>query len=108
MGAASVALAHVRLEKSTPAKDATLAESPPQVTLIFGEDVELKSLSLKLDGEKGSKALGPLPAQDGAQLTVPLPKLSPGRYSLTYVVVGSDLHEMKGTIPFTVAPAAAR
>ncbi|HEX8782224.1 MAG TPA: copper resistance protein CopC, partial [Steroidobacteraceae bacterium] len=51
--------------------------------------------------------LTPLPAEVAARITVPLPKLSPGKYTLSWRVVGDDGHIVPGTLHFTVVESAA-
>jgi copper resistance protein C len=38
---------------------------------------------------------------------VPLPRLAPGRYTLSWRVVGEDSHVVPGTLHFTVVESAA-
>lgn len=102
LGMPLVALAHVHLESSIPAKGSTVSASPPKLVLVFQEAVELKALSLQRAGDKTVTALE-LPREAAEQLAVPLPKLAAGDYTVNYTYVGPDEHKMSSSLKFTVS-----
>jgi copper resistance protein C len=99
----ALAVAHTHLVKSVPANGSTLATAPGEFVLTFAEPAKLTVLSLQKDAEAASR-LGPLPSAAAAQISVPAPKLSPGKYVLSWRAVGDDGHVMPGKVSFTVAP----
>jgi len=103
-----LASAHVNLESSTPAKGSTIQASPEKVILVFGEEVELKGLSVQKVGDKAVTKLAPMPTEASDQFTAPLPKLADGDYVISYRFIGLDQHDMTATIPFKVSAAAKK
>ena len=74
--------------------------------LSFSEAARITAMSLQRNGEAPRK-LTSLPAEKAARITVPLPKLAPGRYTLSWRAVGEDSHVVPGTLHFTVVESAA-
>jgi methionine-rich copper-binding protein CopC len=99
-GAAATAHAHSQLRSSTPAEASTIAP-PSQVVLGFSEISQLTALTL-MQGSAPALKIVPLPERPAQQLRVGLPKLTPGAWSLTWRVIGSDGHITHGTVHFTV------
>ena len=106
---AGTASAHAHLEKSSPADGSVLTTSPPSIVLSFSEAARLTALSIQR-GDEAKQNLKPLPTNAARQISVPLPPLKPGTYSLTWRVLSDDGHMMSGTLRFTLAaePAAQR
>lgn len=102
-GPLGTAQAHSHLRSSTPAEGSTVA-APLQVVLGFSERTHLAALSLTRGSESAIK-IGSLPPQPAQQLTVPLPKLTAGAWTLTWRAIGDDGHVTHGTVHFTVAAA---
>jgi len=112
LGAAPLAaLAHAHLESAQPAKGSVNAASPAQVVLKFSEPVALMELTLE-SAAGGVQKLEPLPRDAQSTLSVPMPKLADGAYTVHYKVVSDDTHEAKGALRFTVGagvkPAAGK
>ena len=103
-GTIATAHAHSHLRSSTPAEGSTVAQPLTQVVLGFSEVSRLASLTLNRGKDAASK-VAPLPRQAAQQLTVGLPKLAPGAWTLAWRVIGDDGHVTHGTVHFTVAPA---
>jgi methionine-rich copper-binding protein CopC len=99
-GAGATAHAHAHLRSSTPAQDSTVAP-PTQVVLGFSEISQLTVLTLA-QGSGPALKVAPLPQQPAQQLRIALPKMTPGAWSLTWRVIGSDGHVTHGTVHFTV------
>jgi len=100
--AATVALAHAHLKKSVPADGGVVATSPASVMLTFSEQARLTACWIqKADGPK--QKISGLPSAPSAEISVPLPRLEPGTYVLSWKVVGDDTHIVPGQIHFTVS-----
>ena len=102
---AATAYAHAHLTAAVPAEDSA-GTAPQQVVLTFSEAARITSMTLQREGEEPHK-LTPLPAEVAARITVPLPRLSPGKYTLSWRVVGDDGHIVPGALHFTVVESAA-
>lgn len=98
----SAAFAHAHLRKAVPADGTTVTASPANVVLTFSEPAHLTACWLQKDAGPKEK-IGDLPAAPAAQITVPLPRLAPGVYVLSWRVVGDDTHVVPGQIRFTIA-----
>ena len=103
---ATVALAHAHLKKAVPADGGMVDAAPSNVLLSFSEPARLTACWIqKGDGPKQKiEGLSTTPAAD---ISVPLPKLEPGSYVLSWKVVGDDTHIVPGQIHFTVSGTAA-
>jgi copper resistance protein C len=99
----ATAQAHSHLRSSTPAEGSTVA-APIQAVLGFSETTHLAALTLTRGAETAIK-VEPLPQQPAQQLTVPLPKLGAGAWTLAWRAIGDDGHVTHGTVHFTVAAA---
>jgi methionine-rich copper-binding protein CopC len=100
--AATVALAHAHLEKAVPADGGVVDTSPANVVLSFSEAAHLTACWIqKGDGPK--QKIDGLPTTASSDISVPLPKLDPGSYVLSWKVVGDDTHIVPGQIHFTVS-----
>jgi len=102
---AATAQAHTHLKSAVPAEGSTVTASPEHIALVFSESARVTALTLQKDGEQEQK-LAPLPTEASAQITVPIPKLAPGKYQVSWRVVSGDNHIMSGKLHFTVASAA--
>jgi methionine-rich copper-binding protein CopC len=95
-------VAHAKLQGSSPAKDAQLAEPPKTLTLTFNEAAQVAVL--KLTG--GGKEI-PIPVDKSAKaspsFTFPLPALAPGSYTVQWTAVAADDgHVTKGSFAFSI------
>ena len=102
---AATAYAHAHLTAAVPA-EGSAGKAPQQVVLTFSEAARITSMTLQREGKEPHK-LALLPAEVAARITVPLPKLSPGKYTLSWRVVGGDGHIVPGALHFTVVESAA-
>ncbi len=102
-GGMATAQAHSHLRSSLPAEGSTVKPPPTQVVLAFSEVSQLAALTLTRGTDPAIKVV-PLPAQPAQQLTVMLPKLNAGAWTLAWRVIGDDGHVTHGTVHFTVAP----
>jgi methionine-rich copper-binding protein CopC len=94
--------AHAHLQKSSPADNSVITTSPPNLVLNFSEAARLTALSIKKDSEPAQN-LKPLPTTAAQQISVPLPQLTSGTYSVSWRVVSDDGHMMAGALHFTLA-----
>jgi methionine-rich copper-binding protein CopC len=102
----ATAHAHAHLTAAVPA-EGSAGKAPEHIVLTFSEVARLTVMTLQREGEE-SRKLTPLPAQMAARITVPLPRLLPGKYTLSWRVVSADGHVLPGQLHFTVlaSPAA--
>jgi copper resistance protein C len=96
------ATAHAHLQKSSPADNSVITTSPSDLVLNFSEAARLTALSIQKGSESPQK-VKPLPTTAAQQISVPLPPLTPGTYSVNWRVVSDDGHMMSGALHFTLA-----
>jgi copper transport protein len=106
VGCSAFAFAHAKLVKADPADGSTVKVVPTKFVLTFGEPAKLTALSLQKDSEPPRK-IGPLPTDASAEISIPAPKLAPGKYVLSWRVVGDDGHVLPGKLSFTVGASPA-
>ena len=107
VGSIGAAAAHAHLKTATPAANATLAASPPELRLGFTEGVNLKFTGVAVTGPAGVVATGTaaLAPGDDRTLVVPVPgPLAPGRYKVDWHALATDGHKTDGSYGFTVKP----
>lgn len=97
------ASAHAHLEKASPADGSVITTSPSNLVLNFSESARLTALSIQ-KGDEPRQNLKPLPSTAAQEISVALPQLTPGTYSVSWRVVSDDGHTMSGTLHFTLAP----
>jgi methionine-rich copper-binding protein CopC len=102
--AVSAALAHSHPVTMTPAKDSAV-EALNEVSVNFSEDLEPKFSSLELQDSMGmvvSKTPSALDPKDAKHLTLALPALAPGIYTVHRISVAADGHRLEGKYNFIV------
>ncbi len=102
--AAVPAFAHSHPVSMTPAKDAVTG-APTEVSILFSEDLEPKFSTLALEDSAGaivSKEKAVLDPANAKHLSLALPKLAPGVYTVDWVSSSVDGHTLKGKYSFTV------
>jgi methionine-rich copper-binding protein CopC len=114
-GARSVSTAHgapmlhLQLEKSDPA-DSSVVTAPDSLRLWFSQRTELSVTRVMLKNASGTTLpLGALVRGAAADAPVTAPvtgALAPGAYSVDWRTMAADGHVVRGTIRFTVKPAA--
>jgi methionine-rich copper-binding protein CopC len=97
--------AHAHLQKSSPAEGSVITTSPPNLVLNFSEAAKLTALSIQKGSEPEQK-LKPPSITAAQQISVPLPALTPGTYSVNWRVVSDDGHIVAGVLHFTLADHA--
>ena len=106
------ALAHARLERSSPAAGAVLATSPATVELKFNEllDEEFNAVEVfraKRDGTPADEqnlttGKARVDAADQTRLTTDLGPLAPGAYVVQWKVLSRDGHSARGRVLFRI------
>ena len=100
-----VALAHSFPEKETPSAGQQVSSSLPEVAIKFDAPIEKLFAKLEVTGADGTnQAVGaPQISDDGINMSVKVPSLKPGEYTVKWAVVGIDTHHTQGSYTFTVA-----
>lgn len=101
--AAASALAHTHPEQMTPAANSTVS-SPANVTIHFSEALEPKFSTISVTDAAGH-VVNKEPSVVGADaktMTLTLPTLAPGVYTVNWVGVAADTHRSQGDYKFTV------
>jgi copper resistance protein C len=94
--------AHAHLQQSSPADNGVITASPSNLVLNFSESARLTALSIQ-KGSESAQNLKPLPTTAAQRISVPLPRLAPGAYSVKWRVLSDDGHVMSGALHFTLA-----
>jgi copper resistance protein C len=101
---AGAAFAHVFPQKQEPGAGKTVA-SPPQVRVIFDGPLEPAFSSLMVTDASGKQVTTQKASVDPHEpttMTVPLPSLAAGHYTVHWVAVASDGHRTHGDYGFDV------
>jgi len=107
-GYASPAEPHAVLVRSAPAHRAVLAQPPERVQLWFNERLEPAYSRASVwdgGGRQVDAADGVVDASEPTRLTVELPPLAPGTYTVRFRVLSVDGHVVESQFPFTVRAA---
>jgi len=106
--APAIGWTHAVLVKSSPARRAMLVRAPARVQLWFNERLEPAFSALAVVDATGQQVdlkdvrVGP---DDPRLLSVSLPPLSPGTYTVRFRVLSVDGHIVESEYPFTLRPA---
>ncbi len=105
--------AHAKVVSSTPENGSTVDQAPAVITIKFDSELNSEGATLTVTDAGGAT----VDTGDGAvdlsdterkTMTVSLKSgLGAGAYTITWVVLGDDGHEVSGTLGFTVAGATA-
>lgn len=104
LAAAQAAAAHTHLHAQTPAADAVVS-APVEIRLEFSADLEpaLSTISLSAADAAPLKTAKSTVGNDQRKvMTLALPRLAPGQYTVHWVAVAEDGHRAQGTYRFTV------
>lgn len=97
--------AHADLARSDPADGSTLSAPPAAVRAWFTEAVDTGTLAVEDASGREVARGGERLEKDG--LSLALPPLAPGAYTVKWRLLSVDGHPVAGTFEFTVAAAAA-
>ncbi len=100
------AFAHAFLVRALPAVGSTVSAAPSVLTLFYTEKVEPHFSQVQVLDAKGDRLpVGALHTTgDGRTVTIGLPKLSAGKYTVVWHVTSVDTHKTQGRFAFSVGP----
>jgi len=97
------ARAHAFLDHADPRVGSTVSSPPAALTLVFTEPIEAAFSRVEVTDTAGKRVeTGPLQHPAPATITVSLPGLAPGSYTVTWAVVSVDTHPTEGHFAFVV------
>ncbi|KUY70089.1 copper resistance protein CopC [Burkholderia cepacia] len=99
------ASAHGKLESAAPATGSTVDTAPDTLRLTFNEDLEPTFSSVKVSDVNGnavSQEKAKIDASNPRVMTIAMPKLAPGAYTVQWVAMTADAHRTKGAYTFRV------
>ncbi len=99
------ASAHGKLESAAPATGSTVDTAPDTLRLTFNEDLEPTFSSVKVSDENGNAVTqekAKVNASNPRVMTIAIPKLAPGAYTVQWVAMTADAHRTKGAYTFRV------
>ncbi|KVD37033.1 copper resistance protein CopC [Burkholderia sp. MSMB1072] len=99
------ASAHGKLESAAPAAGSTVDAAPDTVRLTFNEDLEPAFSSVKVSDASGNAVTqdkAKVDASNPRVMTVAMPKLAAGMYTVQWAAMTADAHRTKGTYTFRV------
>lgn len=103
--APAIALAHGKLESAEPPAGSTVSTVASPLRMTFNEDLEPAFSTARVTDAKGNTISTEKATVDRANpriLTLAVPKLAAGTYSVTWVVMTHDGHKVKGQYKFSV------
>lgn len=104
-GAPVAASAHGKLESAVPAAGGTVDAAPNTVRLTFNEDLEPAFSSVKVSDASGNAVTqdkAKVDASNPRVMTVAIPKLAAGAYTVQWAAMTADAHRTKGAYTFRV------
>lgn len=99
------ALAHGKLENAVPASGSTADVAPESLQLTFNENLEPTFSSVKVSDANGApvtKEKAKVDASNPRVMTVAVPRLASGTYTVQWAVMTADAHKTKGAYTFKV------
>jgi methionine-rich copper-binding protein CopC len=100
---------HLQLERSDPAKDATVTTSPDQISLWFNQSPQIRGTSVRVvpaGGDPLPTGEAKLAGDDGKLVVAPVTGSIPdGDYTVMWRAMASDGHVVRGEFGFKVAVA---
>ena len=101
------AFAHAYPQRTNPPSNSNLAAAPAAVTITFTEEVEPGFSTIQVrdshDMRVDKSDLHPT-GRTGRQLSVSLPKLPAGKYTVIWQVTSIDTHKTEGRFDFSILP----
>lgn len=103
LAVAPLAFAHTHPTEMMPAADSTVS-APDAIMIHFSEPLEPKFSSISVS-DAGGHVINKEPAvcaPDAKSMSVKVPALKPGVYTVDWVGVSTDTHRSQGAYKFTV------
>jgi methionine-rich copper-binding protein CopC len=100
--AAAPALAHTEVRETSIAENAALSAAPENFTVAFSAHTGLAVVSLTDAAGRAVDLNYTPPRQHASSFTIPLPRLAPGNYTLTWRTIAHDGHAMTGAVHFSI------
>ncbi|CAJ0700303.1 copper homeostasis periplasmic binding protein CopC [Ralstonia holmesii] len=103
--APTIAFAHGKLESTEPAAGSTVATLTSPLRMSFNEELEPAFSTAHVTDAKGKTVTTEKAKVDSTNprvLTVAVPRLAAGTYSVNWAVMTHDGHKTKGQYSFTV------
>jgi copper transport protein len=104
---AAPAWAHAVLKSTDPPTNGVAAESPPNLSLTFSENVEVSFGAVRVYTCAGQRITTGTPRYAPASdhtVVVSIPKLAPGVYLVAWRVISADSHPVQGSYSFRIGP----
>ena len=102
---ASPVFAHAFLERASPPVGSEIAAAPPELSITFTEGVEPLFSTIEVHGAGGTAVSTGTPhvaPGNNRRLTVELPKLPQGTYTVIWHATSVDTHKTEGNYQFTI------
>jgi len=99
---ASGAVAHSRVNTTTPADGAAFSETPSNVSFEFAADIRLTRVEMVHQDHPAVRLDLGEQTRFGRAFTLPLQGQGDGRYRIEWRGLGKDGHAMQGVFTFTV------
>jgi copper resistance protein C len=100
-----IGAAHALLLKTSPPRRAVLREAPKQLELWFNERLEPAYSTVTVSTRNGTilqTGRASVGGDDSRRLSLPLPALAPGSYSVRFRVLSVDGHLAEDSFTFVV------
>lgn len=99
--------AHASLVEATPPANSQLAEAPKSISLTFNERLESNLYYLRVYNENGEKVTDNKAnmSKDQRTISLAIPNLKTGVYSVNYKVISADGHPVGETYIITIGDA---
>ena len=103
LAATRLAWGHAFLARADPRVGSTVSVAPAHLTLVYTEGVEPAFSHVEVVDDAGRRvASGPLEHPASDTISIALPALEPGRYTVSWSVVSVDTHPTEGHFTFSV------
>ncbi|MGZ4688577.1 MAG: copper resistance CopC/CopD family protein [Acidimicrobiia bacterium] len=106
---AAPAFAHAVLQGTDPGSGATVQRSPKNIVLTFNEPVEASLGAIRVFDSRPNRVDVGTPSHpngNAKEVQVSTPELKDGTYVVTWRVISSDAHPVRGAFTFTVGTSA--
>lgn len=97
------ALAHTIVTATSISDHATVPSAPGEFTVTFSGPTGLANVTLTNAASESIALDYAPPRQMATSFTIPLPRLRPGAYTLSWLTIARDGHAMHGSVRFTIA-----